>query len=89
MVPGPVQYKRNVTLWLLVVLILLCWPAAIVYYFTREKVPIQELQPYASAPYGPPASVGAPMASGRFCSACGSQNLASSTFCSRCGKALS
>lgn len=40
--PGPVKYKRKFKLWLLVVLILICWPAAIVYYFTREKVLVQE-----------------------------------------------
>ena len=51
MAPGPVQYKRKYTLWVLVVLILFCWPAAIIYYFTRDKVPVQEFQTY-SMPVG-------------------------------------
>lgn len=42
MVAGPVQYKRKFKLWLLILLVIICWPAAIVYYFTREKVPVTE-----------------------------------------------
>jgi hypothetical protein len=41
---GPVQMKRKFTLWVLIVLVLVCWPAAIVYYFTRPKVPVQEMR---------------------------------------------
>ncbi len=48
MVGGAIKYKRQYKLWLLVVLILFCWPAAIIYYFTRPKVPVQELQTYAA-----------------------------------------
>lgn len=48
MVGGPVVYKRKYTLWVLVVLIILCCPAAIIYYFTRDKVPVQEFQTYAT-----------------------------------------
>jgi hypothetical protein len=56
----------------LVILLLLCWPAAIIYYFTREKVPVQEFSTYATpqpqygpaaAPlpqYAPPQAVAAP-----------------------------
>ena len=44
MMPGPVQYKRKFTLWVLILLVIVCWPAAIVYYFTREKVPVTEYQ---------------------------------------------
>jgi hypothetical protein len=66
-VAGPIQYKRKYTLWVLIVLVILCWPAAILYYFTRDKVPVQELQSYAtpmatpsySAPY-PTAAPAAP-----------------------------
>ncbi len=63
--PGPVEYRRKYTLWVLVVLILFCWPAAIIYYFTREKVPVQELHTYAmpvqpSPAYGAPAPGNAP-----------------------------
>jgi hypothetical protein len=31
--------KRKYTLWVLILLVIVCWPAAIVYYFTRPKVP--------------------------------------------------
>lgn len=55
---GPIVYKRKYTLWVLVVLILFCWPAAIIYYFTRDKVPVQEMQTYAV-----PAQAPQPMAS--------------------------
>jgi hypothetical protein len=37
--PGPVKYKRKFTLWVLILLVIVCWPGAIVYYFTRSKVP--------------------------------------------------
>lgn len=40
---GPVQMKRKYRLWLVILLILICWPAALVYYFTRPKVPVQQL----------------------------------------------
>ncbi|MCI4323231.1 MAG: hypothetical protein L3K03_04325 [Thermoplasmata archaeon] len=50
MAAGPVKLKRKYKLWLLVVLIFVCWPAAIVYYFTRPKVGVQE---FAAPP--PPA----------------------------------
>ena len=43
--PGPVEYKREYALWLLILLVLICWPAAVVYYFTRPKVPVTTLQP--------------------------------------------
>lgn len=39
---GNIVYKRKYALWLLVVLIIVCWPIAIVYYFTRPKIPVQE-----------------------------------------------
>jgi hypothetical protein len=47
MTPGPVEYKRKYKLWLLILLVIICWPAAIIYYFTRDKVPVQEFQTYA------------------------------------------
>ncbi|MCL4324236.1 MAG: hypothetical protein M1144_02070 [Candidatus Thermoplasmatota archaeon] len=53
MVAGPVEYKRQYSLIILVVLIIVCWPAAIIYYFTRPKVPVQQLgtyQPVAAQP---------------------------------------
>ena len=88
MVPGPVQYKRDYALWLLILLIIICWPAAIVYYFTRKKVPVQTFQTYSHPePYSQPMAA-QPAAGGKFCSACGTSNVAGSTFCSRCGKPL-
>jgi uncharacterized membrane protein (DUF106 family) len=53
-VAGPVKYKRKFTLWVLIVLVIICWPAAIIYYFTRDKVPVQELQTYSMPPPPPP-----------------------------------
>ena len=50
MVPGPVKYKRKYRLWLLILLVLVCWPVAIIYYFTREKVPVTEYQTYVAPP---------------------------------------
>ena len=89
MVPGEIHYKRKYTLWVLIVLILFCWPAAIIYYFTREKVPVQEFRTYAS-PVGanPSAAPLTPAAGGRYCPACGAPNAAGATFCARCGKPL-
>jgi len=50
MVAGPVQYKRKYTLWVLILLVILCWPVAIIYYFTRDKVPVAEYQTYVAPP---------------------------------------
>ncbi len=89
MVAGPVVYKRKYALWVLVVLIIICWPAAIIYYFTREKVPVQEMQTYAtpapaqpmayqSSPppsYSPPPAAAPPAAT-----------PAAAPNCPRCGK---
>ena len=89
MVPGQIQYKRKYTLWVLILLVIVCWPVAIIYYFTRDKVPVQEYSTY-SAPVGypPQAAGGAPMAGAKYCSACGTQNAAGAQFCAKCGKAL-
>lgn len=87
MVPGQVEFRRKYTLWVLIVLVLLCWPAAIIYYFTRDKVPVQELQTYAQPlQYAPNPPMQA--SSGRFCPSCGTQNAAGAAFCSRCGKPM-
>lgn len=86
MVGGPIQYKRKYTLWILVVLVILCWPIAIIYYFTRDKVPVQEFQTYATAPPTPALS---PVAGGeRFCPACGVSNARQAAYCRSCGKPL-
>ena len=75
MVPGPIQYKRKYELWILVLLLLVFWPAALIYYFTRDKVPVQEFQPYAMpyAPYmgGPVPSAPMPAGPGPACPRCG------------------
>ena len=90
MVGGPVQYKRKYTLWVLVVLILLCWPVAIIYYFTRDKVPVQEFQAYAAPPSAaaPMASSAMPSSAERFCPACGASNSKQSGYCRACGKPM-
>lgn len=91
MVPGPVQYKRQYTLWVLIVLVLFCWPAALIYYFTREKVPVVEYQPYyAPAPgYGPlPGGAVAPAPGTGYCDHCGAPRTVGSTVCTRCGAPL-
>jgi hypothetical protein len=56
MAAGPVQYKRKYELWILILLVIVCWPIAIVYYFTRPEVPVQELyQPqYGQQQYAQP-----------------------------------
>jgi hypothetical protein len=69
MVAGPIHYKRKYTLWVLILLVILCWPAAIIYWFTRDKVPVQELQTYAT-PVPPQPAVPLPTA-GPACPKCG------------------
>lgn len=90
-VAGPVQYKRKYTLWVLILLVIVCWPAAILYYFTRDKVAVQEYSTYASPMAAP--SYGAPMAGPpagaagtRFCPSCGAAGQRPGSFCSSCGK---
>jgi hypothetical protein len=83
-VAGPVVYKRKYTLWVLILLVIICWPVAIIYYFTRDKVPVQEIQTYVAPPAGaqPPAGAGGT----RFCPACGAGGQRPGSFCSSCGK---
>lgn len=89
--PGAVEYKRQYTLWLLIVLVIICWPIAIIYYFTRPKVPVQTLtpgympqQPVYSTPApqpaysAPPAQAAAPPAAGA--------PTAAPVICPTCGK---
>ena len=70
-VAGPVHYKRQYTLWVLIVLVIFCWPAAIIYYFTREKVPVQELHTYASTMQPGPAAPAGPTGAAPACPRCG------------------
>jgi hypothetical protein len=49
MMAGPVQYKRKYELWILILLIILFWPAAIIYYFMCPKVPVLEYGAYPMA----------------------------------------
>ena len=59
--PGPVEYKREFSLVLLIVLVILCWPAALIYYFTRPKVPVATMQPtYAPTAAAPAATMTCP-----------------------------
>jgi hypothetical protein len=88
MVPGPVEYKRKYTLWVLIVLVVLCWPAAIIYYFTRDKVPMQEFQTYATPQTYSPPPLAQPFMAGRVCSACGTPNPPGATTCAKCGNPL-
>jgi hypothetical protein len=90
LVGGQIQYKRKYTLWVLILLIIVCWPVAIIYYFTRDKVAVQEYQTYGQpVGYGqPPPPPGAAPAGGKTCPACGAQNAANAGFCIRCGKPL-
>ncbi|MDE1819544.1 MAG: hypothetical protein KGJ23_06480 [Euryarchaeota archaeon] len=63
----PVEYKRKYSLALLIILIILCLPVALIYYFTREKVPVQTLGAAPVAVYvgppqaAPPPAYGAPL----------------------------
>ncbi|MGI0054023.1 MAG: hypothetical protein ACREC5_00660 [Thermoplasmata archaeon] len=92
-VPGAVQYTRKYTLWVLILLVIVCWPVAILYYFTRDKVAVQELQTYI-APANAPAQVWSaqqPIPSGmalKNCPACGSTGQRPGGFCSSCGQAV-
>lgn len=81
----PVAMKRDYDLAILIILIILCWPAALVYYFTRPEVPVQPtisyqvVQPVMPQPgYGysapaaaAPASSPAPSGTAPACPKCG------------------
>jgi hypothetical protein len=72
MVAGPIQYKRKYTLWVLILLVIVCWPAAIIYFFTRDKVPVQEMQTYATpVPMQTAAPLPASGGSAPYCPKCG------------------
>lgn len=77
------QYKRKYELWVLVLLIIVCWPAALIYYFTRDMVAVQEFPsyatPYPGQPqyYAPPTAQAAPQSS---------TPTGTNTACPRCGR---
>ena len=69
---------RQYSLAVLIILILLCWPAAILYYFTRPKT-IKQVGP--AAPAAPQYK--------RVCPQCGRMLAEETKFCPGCGKDLS
>ncbi|MBE3116174.1 zinc ribbon domain-containing protein [Candidatus Bathyarchaeota archaeon] len=77
---------RKYSLALLIILVLFCWPAAILYYFTRPKIITQ--QGYAPQPYPqqPPPQYQAPAS--RICTQCGRAVQENIRFCPNCGKQL-
>lgn len=39
-----VEEKRKYSLGILIILLLFCWPAALIYYFTRPKVKVKPMR---------------------------------------------
>jgi len=72
---------RDYDLALLIILVVFCWPAAIIYYFTRPTVtrytapPPQYAQP--NQPYTGPT---------KYCSQCGRPMPDTALYCPSCGK---
>jgi hypothetical protein len=78
--------ERDYNLAILVILLLLCWPAALIYYFTRPMKPTP--YPYGAPPYQQPgASTQAPFGGAQvaYCSQCGKQIASTAAFCPFCG----
>ena len=78
---------RQYDLVILILLVIFCWPAAIIYYFTRPKVvkyesyaPPQQQYAQPQQQYGPPPS--------GFCPQCGQAVAPNTAFCPHCGKQL-
>jgi hypothetical protein len=77
---------RQYSLGLLIILVVLCWPAALIYYFTRPKVITQQgyaPQQYQQQPM-PPPQYQAPI--NRICTQCGRAIPENTKFCPNCGK---
>ena len=78
-------YERDYDLAILIILLFLCWPAGVIYYFTR---PMRPRRYYAAPPpyqpYQPTAGEG-PLA---YCKYCGTQISPSASFCLNCGGKL-
>lgn len=85
---GPVEHRRKYELWILILLVLFCWPAAIIYYFTRPEVAVQELPNYTGPIRDPQAMPPGVATNSRFCPYCGAQNSIGTMFCAKCGKTL-
>jgi len=78
---------REYSLAVLIILVLFCWPAALIYYFTRPKViryvggpPQINVSVNQNQPYPPPNN--------RFCPQCGRTVPNDVRFCPNCGKQL-
>ncbi|MCI4369506.1 MAG: hypothetical protein L3K09_08100 [Thermoplasmata archaeon] len=90
---GGFEEKREYELWILVLLIVVCWPVAIVYYFTRPKVYVPTYNPYPSAAptyqqpaYQPPAYQPPAYATGGVASPAGAPAQVNPPFCPKCGR---
>jgi hypothetical protein len=79
---------RQYSLAILIILVIFCWPAAILYYFTRPKIINQ--QGYQNQPYSQqPPPVYAQQTVSRFCPQCGRVLQQDNVkFCPNCGKQL-
>jgi hypothetical protein len=78
---------RQYNLAVLIILVIFCWPAAILYYFTRPKTITQQgypPQPYPQQP--PPQYQQQPIT--RICTQCGRVVPENTKFCVNCGKQL-
>ena len=86
------------SLAVLIILIILCWPAALIYFFVKyvERQP-QYYQPpppgYGAPPPGygappPPPQYGAPPPQQRTCMGCGEQIPVNYNNCPHCGKSF-
>ena len=81
--------EREYNLAILVILLLLCWPAALIYYFTRPTKPSS--YPYGSSSYQQPdSSTQAPLGGTQvaYCPHCGNKITSAGGFCPFCGGKL-
>jgi len=86
---GTVGDERDYNLAVLVILLLLFWPLAIIYYYTRPMKP--DYYPYGPPP-SQPRSAGEPTYGGTqviYCRHCNSRIASPAAFCPYCGGKLS
>lgn len=90
MVPGPIEYKRKYELWLLILLLILCWPGAIVYYFICPVVPVQTYYtPVVNYPQQPQWAPATPQTNvGPGGTVAPAPQVATQNACPRCGRPL-